>query len=144
MICVLVANSSERLTPVCIKSHNTQCMSDQKTSPEVQRTLPKALWSICGQTYCIQPYCIRVLGKTLSISISLFSQEHSGSIIVKWKKSTRTLSRAGHPAILSNQARMALVRELTRNPRVTELPLLRWKNLLEDQSPQKYSINQVL
>ena len=38
-------------------------------------------------------------------------------IILKWKKfgTTKTLPRAGHPAKLSNQARRALVREVTKN-----------------------------
>ena len=42
------------------------------------------------------------------------------SIILKWKKfgTTKTLPRAGRPAKLSNRARMALVREVTKNPMV--------------------------
>jgi hypothetical protein len=43
------------------------------------------------------------------------------SIILKWKKvgTTKTLPRAGCPFKLSNQGRMALVREATKNPIVT-------------------------
>ena len=43
------------------------------------------------------------------------------SIILKWKRfgTTKTLSRAGHPAKLSNRGRRALVREVTKNPMVT-------------------------
>ncbi|KAK1786617.1 hypothetical protein P4O66_003058 [Electrophorus voltai] len=49
------------------------------------------------------------------------------SIIRKWKKfgSNRTLPRAGRPAILSGQGRRALVREVTKNPRVTLTELQR-------------------
>ncbi|KAG2466897.1 TCB1 transposase, partial [Polypterus senegalus] len=43
------------------------------------------------------------------------------SIIRKWKKfeTTRTLPRAGRPSKLSDQGRRALVREVTKNPKVT-------------------------
>ena len=42
-------------------------------------------------------------------------------IILKWKKfgTTKTLTRAGRPAKLSNRCRRALVREVTKNPMVT-------------------------
>jgi transposase len=44
------------------------------------------------------------------------------SIILKWKKlgTTKTLPRAGRPAKLSNPGRRALVREVTKNPMVTD------------------------
>ena len=43
------------------------------------------------------------------------------SIILKWKKfeTTKTFPRASHPAKLRNQGRRALVREVTKNQRVT-------------------------
>ena len=43
------------------------------------------------------------------------------SIILKWKKfgTTKTLPRAGRPAILSNWGRRALVREMIKNLIVT-------------------------
>ena len=43
------------------------------------------------------------------------------SIILQWKKfrTTKTLPRAGRLAKLSNRGRMALVREVTKNPMVT-------------------------
>uniref|UniRef100_A0AAZ3SVA3 Sleeping Beauty transposase HTH domain-containing protein n=1 Tax=Oncorhynchus tshawytscha TaxID=74940 RepID=A0AAZ3SVA3_ONCTS len=43
-------------------------------------------------------------------------------IILKLKKlgTTKTLPRAGHPAKLSNWGRRALVREVTKNPMVTD------------------------
>ncbi|KAG2470074.1 TCB1 transposase, partial [Polypterus senegalus] len=45
------------------------------------------------------------------------------SIIRKWKKfeTTRTLPRAGRPSKLSDRGRRALVREVTKNPKVSEL-----------------------
>ena len=44
------------------------------------------------------------------------------SIILKWKMfgTTKTLPRAGRPGKLSNQGRRALVREVTKNPMVTD------------------------
>ena len=44
------------------------------------------------------------------------------SIILKWKKfgNANTLPRAVRPAKLSNQERRALVREVTKNPMVTD------------------------
>jgi hypothetical protein len=47
------------------------------------------------------------------------------SIILKWKKfrTTKTLPRAGLPAKLSNRGRRALVREVTKNPTVTNSAL---------------------
>ena len=42
--------------------------------------------------------------------------------ILKWKRfgTTKTLPRAGFPAKLSNRGRRALVREVTKNPMVTD------------------------
>ena len=44
------------------------------------------------------------------------------SIILKWKKfgTTKTLPRAGHLVKVSNQGRRALVREVIKNPMVTD------------------------
>ena len=44
------------------------------------------------------------------------------TIILKWNNfgTTKTLPRAGRPAKLSNQGRRALVREVTKNPMVTD------------------------
>jgi hypothetical protein len=46
-------------------------------------------------------------------------------IILKWKKfgTTKTLSSAGRPAKLSNQGRRALIREVSKNPMVTDRAL---------------------
>ena len=48
------------------------------------------------------------------------------SIILKWKKfgTTRTIPRAGRPAKLSNRGRWALVREVSKNPMVTQKKLV--------------------
>uniref|UniRef100_A0AAZ3SRG8 Transposase Tc1-like domain-containing protein n=1 Tax=Oncorhynchus tshawytscha TaxID=74940 RepID=A0AAZ3SRG8_ONCTS len=47
------------------------------------------------------------------------------SIILKWKKfgTTKTLPKAGRLAKLSNRGRRALVREVTKNPMVTQTEL---------------------
>ena len=47
------------------------------------------------------------------------------SIILKWKKFeiTKTLPRAGSPAKWSNRGRRAFVREVTKNPMVTDTEL---------------------
>jgi hypothetical protein len=54
-----------------------------------------------------------------------FSKNTVASIIIKWKKfgMTKTPPRSGHQAKLSNRGRRALVREVTKNPKVnlTEL-----------------------
>ena len=44
------------------------------------------------------------------------------SLILKWKKfgTTNTLPRVGCPATLRNRGRRALVREVTKNPMVTD------------------------
>jgi hypothetical protein len=47
-------------------------------------------------------------------------------IILKWKKfgTAKTLPRAGRPVNLSNRARRAVVREVTKKPMVTLTELL--------------------
>ncbi|KAK3539900.1 hypothetical protein QTP70_017709 [Hemibagrus guttatus] len=64
------------------------------------------------------------------------------SIIRKWKKfgTTRTLPRAGHPAKLSDRGRRALVREVTKNLKVTLKQLL--ENLPEEQPSLQHFTNQ--
>ncbi|KAG2461362.1 CHD6 protein, partial [Polypterus senegalus] len=54
-------------------------------------------------------------------SLLIGVHKHVASIIHKWKKfkTTRTLPRAGQPSKLSDRGRMALVREVTKNPMVT-------------------------
>ena len=68
-------------------------------------------------------------------------------IILKWKKfgTTKTLPSAGRPAKLRNRERGALVREVTKNPMVTEralIPLWRWENLPEGQPSLQHFTNQ--
>ena len=59
------------------------------------------------------------------------------SIIVKWKKigTTKTLSRAGRPAKLSNRGRRALAREVTKNPMVSLTEL--WSSSVEMEEPSR-------
>jgi hypothetical protein len=54
-------------------------------------------------------------------NISAALKVSEASIILQWKKfgTTNTLPRAGHLAKLSNRGRMALVREVAKNPMIT-------------------------
>jgi hypothetical protein len=63
--------------------------------------------------------------------------------ILQWKNfgTTKTLLRAGRQAKLSNQGRIALSREVTKNPMV-RVPLWRWENLPEGQPSLQHSTNQ--
>ena len=83
------------------------------------------------------------------ISAALKVPKHTVAfIILKWKKfgTTKTLPRAGHPSKLSNRGRRALVREVTKNPMVTQTelqnPLWRWENLPKGQPSLQHSTNQ--
>ena len=103
----------ESHTPVYIRSHNWQCISEP--SPWGQRNfLQSSETGLCQSTD---------LGKvTKKFCWIERSQEHSGlhKLKFKWKfGTTRTLPRAGHPAKLSIRGRRALVREVTKNPMVT-------------------------
>ena len=64
------------------------------------------------------------LGKgTKKISAALKVPKNTVAyIILKWNKfgTTKTLPRVGRPAKLSNRGRRALVREVTKNPIVTD------------------------
>ena len=70
------------------------------------------------------------------------------SIILKWKKcgTTKTLTRAGCPAKLSNRGRRALVRKVTKNPMVTLTELhsssVELENLPKGQPSLQHSTNQ--
>ncbi|KAK3565349.1 hypothetical protein QTP86_007138 [Hemibagrus guttatus] len=80
---------------------------------------------------------------TEKISAALkFPMSTVASIIRKWKKfgTTRTLPRAGHPAKLSDRGRRALVREVTKNLKVTLKQLL--ENLPEEQPSLQHFTNQ--
>ena len=57
-----------------------------------------------------------------NISAALKVPKKTVASILKWKKfgTTKTLPRAGHPAKQSNQGRKALVREVNKNPMVTD------------------------
>ena len=89
--------------------------------------------------------CIRDRSKQLSVELRdrIVSRHRSGegyqnisaalavpknttsSIILKWKRfgSTKTLPKAAHLAKLSNRGRRALVREVIKNPMVTQKEL---------------------
>ena len=73
-----------------------------------------------------------------------FTKNTVASIILKWKKfgTTKTLPRDGRPAKLSILGRRALVREVTKNPMVTDrAPLWRWENFPEGQPSLQHSTN---
>ena len=60
-----------------------------------------------------------------NISAALKVPKNTVASILKWKKfgTTKTFSRAGRLAKLSNRRRRALVREVTKNPMVTLIEL---------------------
>jgi hypothetical protein len=61
-----------------------------------------------------------------NISVALKVPKNTvASIILKWKKfgTTKRLPRAGHPAKQSNQVKMVLVREVTKNLMVNDRAL---------------------
>ena len=70
------------------------------------------------------------------------------SNILKWRKfgPAKTLPRAGCPAKLSNRGKGSLVREVTKNPMVTNsAPEFLWgdgRNLPEGQPSLQHSTNQ--
>ena len=104
----LIGHDLERHTPVYIRSHSWQCMSEHKPSMKskelsVDRRDRIVLRNKSGK------------GKNsaaLKVPLSTVA-----SIICKWKKfrTTRTLSRAGRPSKLSDWGRRALVRERQRS-----------------------------
>lgn len=71
--------------------------------------------------------------KTISKALNV-PRSTVASIIVKWKKfgTTRTLPRVGRPAKLSNRARRALAREVTKNPTVTLTELQKFTTEMGD------------
>lgn len=68
---------------------------------------------VCNQIVSRSSHGYNTLSKALNIPMSTVS-----SISVKWRKfgTTRTLKSAGHLANVSNRARTAFVREVTKNP----------------------------
>ena len=100
-------------TPVYIRSHNWQCMSEHKPSMKSKELSvdlrDRIVLNKSGEGY-------RKFSAALKVPMSTVA-----SIICKWKKfrTTRTLPRAGQPSKLSDGGRRALVREVTKNPIVT-------------------------
>jgi hypothetical protein len=104
----LIEHDLERHTPVYIRSHSWQYMSEQKPSHEVDGIV------------CRAPRQDLVEG-TKKMSASLKVPKNTvASIILKWKKfwTTKNLPRAGRLAKLRNRGRRALVREVNKNPDV--------------------------
>ena len=107
----LIGHDLERHTPVYIRSHSWQCMSQQKPSHEVEGIVHRALRQDCVKE--------QIWGRVPNIFGSI--ERPKNTVASKWKKfgTTKTLPRAGRPAKLSNRWRRALVREVTQNPMVT-------------------------
>ena len=104
----------ERHTPVYIRSHSWQCMSEHKPSMESKKLSVDLRDRIVFRNKSGEGY--RKCSAALKVPMSTVA-----SIIHKWKKfgTTRTLPRAGRPSKLSDRGRRALVREVTKNLMVT-------------------------
>ena len=110
----MIGHDLKRHTPVYLRSHSWQCMSEQRRSHEVEGIVHRALRQDCVEGQIWEGYQKR------SAAVKV-PKSTEASIILKWKKFgiTKTLPRAGRPAKLSNQGRLALVREVARNTMVT-------------------------
>ena len=108
----LIGHDLERHTPVYIRSHSSQCMSEHKPNMGLSKELYTSETALSWGTN---------LGKCTDISAVLKVPMSTVASICKWKKfeTTRTLPRAGWPSKLSDRGRRALVREVTKNPMVT-------------------------
>ena len=126
-----------RHTPVYIRSHSWQCMSEQKPSQEDEEIVRKAP----RQDRVEAQIWGRVRRKSAALKVP---KNTVASITLKWKRfgSTKTLPRAGRPDILSNRGRRALVREVTKNP-MTELQSssVEMENLPGGQPSLQHSTN---
>ena len=102
-----------------VYSHGWQCMSEQKPSHEVKGIVLRALRQDCVKAQI----CRKVPKCFCSLKVP---KNTVASIILKWNKfgTTNNLPSAGRPAKLSNRGRRALVREVTKNPKVTLTELL--------------------
>ena len=101
-------------TPVYIRSYSWQCMSEQKTSHEVEAIVRRAPRQDLVDA--------QILGKVWKVSAALNVPKNTvASIILKWKKFviTKTHPRAGCPAKLSNWGRRALGREVSKKLIIT-------------------------
>ena len=89
-------------------------MSKQKPSHEVKGIVRRSLRQVCVGA--------QIWGRVPKMSAALKVPKNTvDSIILKWKtfRTTKTIPRAGRPAKLSNRGRRSLVREVTKNLRVT-------------------------
>ena len=137
----MIEHDLERHTPDYIKGPTVDSACQSKNQAMRLMELSVELRDRIVSRYT----CARVPQNVCSIE---GPQEHSGLIILKWKKfgTTETLPRAGRPAKLSNRGRRALVREVTKNPMVTQtellrVPLWRWENLPEGHPSLQHSTN---
>jgi hypothetical protein len=91
-------------------------MSEQKPSHEVEGIVRRA-----PKQDCVKAQIWGRVPKNNS-ALSKVPKNTVASVILKWMKfiTTKTLPRAGRPAKLSNRGRRALVREVTKNPMVTQ------------------------
>lgn len=117
------------------RSHNSHFMSGQKLQYDIQGTLLTSVIRLQSE----QMY------KTISRALSV-PRCTASSATVNWKKfgTSRTLPRLSCLTQLSNWTRRALVREVTRNPTVTQTELQ--KSSAEMGEPaggtsQQHSIN---
>ena len=103
-----------RHTPVYVRSHSWQCMSEHKPSMKSKELSVDLRDRIVLRNKSGEGY--RKISAALKVPLSTVA-----SIIHKLKKfgTTRALPRAGRPSKLSDRRRRVLVREVTKNPMVT-------------------------
>jgi hypothetical protein len=89
-------------------------MSEQKPSHKVKLIVDRT-----QRQDCVEPHICGMVLKHFCIIEG--PQEHS-ALIPKWKKfgTTKTLPRAGRPGQTEQSGRRALVKEVTKNPMVTD------------------------
>ena len=109
----LIGHDMERNTPVYIRSHGRQCMSEQKLSHEVKEIACWALRQDCVEAEIWEGY--QKMSTALKVPKSTVA-----SIVLNGKSLEHpTLPRAGRLSKLSNRGRRAFVREVTKNTMVT-------------------------
>ena len=96
----MIGHDLESHTPVYIRSHSSQCMSEQKPSNEVEGRAPRQ--------GCVEA---QIWGRVPKTSAALKDPKKTMAFfILKWRTfgSTKTLPRAGCLAKLSNQGEKGL------------------------------------
>ena len=88
----LIGHDLERHTPVYIRSHSCQCMSEQNPSREVKGIVRREPRQDCVKT--------KIWGRVPKHFCSIEGPRTVASIILKWKKfgTTKALSRPVHQA----------------------------------------------